>query len=62
MIDAIVSMHLFQDWSVMRNFAQRNVSRPGDMLHRDSRTPRRQHRGDEWVSVMGAMFLSLPRH
>ncbi|KAK2158335.1 hypothetical protein NP493_1807g00024 [Ridgeia piscesae] len=37
------------DWSVMRNFAQRNVSRPGDMLHRDSRAPRQQRRGDEWI-------------
>ena len=43
----------------MRNFAQRNVSRPGDMLHRDSRAPGQQRRGDEWVSVMDARASPL---
>ncbi|KAK2159628.1 hypothetical protein NP493_1693g00033 [Ridgeia piscesae] len=37
------------DWSVMRNFAHRNVSQPDDMLHRDNRTSRRQNGGDEWA-------------
>ncbi|KAK2152350.1 hypothetical protein NP493_2472g00012 [Ridgeia piscesae] len=47
------------DWSVMRHFAHRNTSRPGDMLHHDSRAPGQQRRGDEWVSVMDARASPL---